>query len=58
MTERQQFFESWRFTGEVGPTDIPSFVFLVLLLWLVLFGPGVVSLDAVIARWVRGTVPR
>jgi len=50
LTERQQFFESWRFTGEVGPTDIPSFVFLVLLLWLVLFGPGVVSFDAVIAR--------
>jgi putative oxidoreductase len=51
LTERLQFFESWRFTGEVGPTDLPSFVFLVLLTWLVLFGPGAVSLDALIARW-------
>ena len=50
VTERKQFLESWRFSGEVGPTDIASFVFLILLAWLVLYGPGVVSLDALLAR--------
>ena len=50
LTERRQFFESWRFTGDIGPTDIASFVFLLLLTWLVVYGPGVVSLDALLAR--------
>ena len=50
LTERHQFFESWRFTGDLGPTDIASWVFLILLAWLVLFGPGWVSLDALVAR--------
>jgi len=50
LTERHQFFESWRFSGDVGPTDIASYVFLLLLGWLVLYGPGVVSLDARLAR--------
>jgi len=52
VTERRQFLESWRFSGDVGPTDIASFVFLILLSWLVLYGPGVVSLDALLARWL------
>lgn len=50
MTERRQFIESWRATGDIGPTDIASFVFLLLLGWLVVHGPGVVSLDALVAR--------
>jgi putative oxidoreductase len=50
LTERKQFFDSWRFSGDVGPTDIASFVFLLLLGWLVVYGPGVVSLDALVAR--------
>jgi putative oxidoreductase len=60
LTERHQFFESWRFSGDVGPTDISSFVFLILLAWLVLFGPGVASLDALITRGTgvgRGDAP-
>ena len=40
LTERAQFFESWKPTGDVGPTDISSWVFLLLLTWLVLYGPG------------------
>ena len=51
-TERKAFVESWAFTGEIGPTDIPAFVFLVLLGWLVVYGPGIVSLDAPLARWL------
>jgi putative oxidoreductase len=52
LTEKHQFFESWRWTGDVGPTDISSWVFLLLLTWLVLYGPGVVSLDYLLARWL------
>jgi putative oxidoreductase len=51
-TERKPFIESWAFTGEIGPTDISPFVFLVLLGWLVVYGPGIVSLDALLARWL------
>ena len=52
LGEREQFLESWKFEGDVGPTDLPSFVFLLLLGWLVLLGPGVVSLDKLVSRWL------
>jgi putative oxidoreductase len=52
LTERAQFFESWKPTGEVGPMDIASWVFLLLLTWLVLYGPGLLSLDHFLARWL------
>lgn len=55
--EREQLFEAWRWEGDVGPTDLPSFVFLVLLGWLVLFGPGMLSLDAVLSRWLKVGAP-
>jgi putative oxidoreductase len=50
LTERAQFFESWKPTGEVGPMDIASWVFLLLLTWLALYGPGRLSLDHFLAR--------
>ena len=53
LGEREQFLESWRWSGELGPTDTPSFVFLLLLAWLILFGPGAASLDALVSRWLR-----
>jgi putative oxidoreductase len=52
LTERRQFFESWRTTGDIGPTDISSYVFLLFFTWLVVYGPGLVSLDALLARWL------
>jgi uncharacterized membrane protein YphA (DoxX/SURF4 family) len=52
ITERAQFFEAWKPTGDLGPTDIASWVFLLLLTWLVLYGPGVASLDRFLARWL------
>lgn len=62
LTERAQFFDAWKPTGEVGPTDIASWVFLLLLTWLVLYGPGWLSLDHFVARWLgvddAGTPPR
>jgi putative oxidoreductase len=57
LGEREQFTESWRWEGDVGPTDIPSFVFLLLLTWLVLLGPGPVSLDKLLSRWLRIGAP-
>jgi uncharacterized membrane protein YphA (DoxX/SURF4 family) len=53
LGEREQFMETWRWTGDLGPTDIPSFVFLVMLAWLVLFGPGPLSLDKLVSRWLK-----
>jgi putative oxidoreductase len=55
-SEREQFLTSWLPTGDVGPLDISPYVFLLLLSWLVLYGPGLVSLDTVVARrlgWTR-----
>ncbi|MFI5166431.1 MAG: DoxX family protein [Thermoanaerobaculales bacterium] len=43
--DRQTFLASWGSASETSPTDVASFVFLLFLLWLVLFGPGAVSLD-------------
>lgn len=57
LGEREQLLESWRWTGDVGPTDIPSFVFLLLLGWLVLLGPGPVSLDTLVSRWLKVGAP-
>lgn len=52
ITERAQFFEAWKPTGDVGPTDISSWVFLLFMSWLVFYGPGLVSADHFLARWL------
>jgi putative oxidoreductase len=52
LTERAQFFQSWLPTGDVAPLDIDPWVFLLLLTWLVLYGPGLLSLDRFLARWL------
>ncbi len=43
--DRQTFLASWGNASETSPTDVASFVFLLFLVWLILFGPGAVSLD-------------
>ncbi len=43
--EKDSFLGSWAPTGDVGPLDIDPWVFILLLSWLVLHGPGPVSLD-------------
>lgn len=50
--EKDSFLESWLPTGDVGPLDIDPWVFLLLLSWLVLLGPGLVSLDHLISKWL------
>ena len=52
LTERAQFLASWKPETELGPTDISSWVFLVMLTWLALYGPGRVSLDYFLAKWL------
>lgn len=43
--EKDSFLGSWAPTGDVGPLDIDPWVFILLLSWLVLHGPGHVSVD-------------
>lgn len=52
--EREAFVGALFGRGEAGLTDVSAFVYLLFLVWLILFGPGPVSLDALLARWIRG----
>lgn len=51
--DRSAWIASWDPTNEKGPLDFAAFVNLLLLLWLVLAGPGLLSLDALVARWLK-----
>jgi putative oxidoreductase len=51
--DRPLFVQALAGSDEAGLTDVTPFVYLLLLLWLVIFGPGAVSLDHLVARWVR-----
>ncbi|NOZ95501.1 MAG: DoxX family protein [Acidobacteria bacterium] len=48
--ERSSFLGSWLPSGQLSPTDVTAYTFLVLLLWLLFFGAGKVSLDALVFR--------
>jgi len=50
--DRATFLDALRGTGDGGLTDVVPFVYLLLLGWLVLAGPGAASLDALVARWL------
>lgn len=51
--DKARFLESWSTASEVSPTDISAFVFLLFFLWLALYGPGALSLDRLLARWLK-----
>jgi putative oxidoreductase len=55
--ERAHFFSALSLSGDTGLTDVVPFVFGMFLLWLVIVGPGPVSLDALIARALRRGEP-
>jgi putative oxidoreductase len=40
-----------KFPGDL--TDVTSFTYLLFLIWLVLYGPGPVSLDKLLSKWLR-----
>jgi putative oxidoreductase len=48
--DTQSFLSSWSSTSNLSPTDVTSFTFLLFLLWLVLKGPGPVSLDTILVK--------
>jgi putative oxidoreductase len=48
--DRVAFLAALRGAGESGLTDVVPFVYLMFLLWLVVFGPGWLSLDALLVR--------
>lgn len=50
--DKERFLSSLSTTSEVSPTDISSFVFLLFFLWLALYGPGLISLDKLLAKWL------
>lgn len=39
-------------------TDVTSFVYLLFLIWLVLYGAGAFSLDTLLAKWLKLDRPR
>lgn len=51
--DRATFLDALKGTGEAGLTDVASFVYLLFLAWLALYGPGPLSLDALVARWLE-----
>ena len=55
--DRPSFLDALRLSGEQTPTDIVPAVYLLFLLWLVITGPGALSLDRVIVRWWRREQP-
>ncbi|MGH7418229.1 MAG: DoxX family protein [Candidatus Rokuibacteriota bacterium] len=50
--DRDGFVQALRGTGEAGLTDVVPFVYLLFLLWLVIAGPGKLSLDALLERFL------
>jgi putative oxidoreductase len=55
--DKADFLASWGSAAESSPTDITAFVFLLFLLWLIAYGAGNLSLDALL-RKVLGFEPR
>lgn len=50
--DRADFLGALRMTGDQGLTDVVPVVYLLFLLWLVIYGPGPLSLDALLKRWI------
>ena len=51
--DKERFLEAWSTASEISPTDISAFVFLLFMLWLALYGPGPLSLDKLVSRWLE-----
>jgi putative oxidoreductase len=47
------FLASWGGASELAPTDVTAFTFLLFLLWLVFYGAGKLSIDAVLRKILR-----
>jgi putative oxidoreductase len=49
--DKESFLNALSGTGDAGLTDVVPVVYGLFLLWLVLFGPGLASLDALVRKW-------
>jgi putative oxidoreductase len=52
--DRGSFISALQGTGDTGLTDVAPVVLLLYLIWLVLYGPGAVSADALVKRFMIG----
>jgi putative oxidoreductase len=50
--DKQSFLDALWMTGDQGLTDVVPFVYLLFLAWLAISGPGPLSLDALVKRWL------
>lgn len=41
---------SWSGASQLSPTEVTAFTFLLFLLWLVFYGAGTLSVDALLRR--------
>jgi uncharacterized membrane protein YphA (DoxX/SURF4 family) len=48
--DKAHFLDALFLRGDATLTDITPFVYLLFLIWLVLLGPGVLSLDTLVSR--------
>jgi len=48
--DNADFLAAWGGASDLSPTDIASFTFLLFLLWLVFYGGGALSVDALLRR--------
>ena len=49
---RQELIDIFKGVSESGLTDVVPVVYGLFLLWLMLFGPGLASLDALVRKWI------
>jgi putative oxidoreductase len=50
--DKESFLNALKGVGEDGLTDVVPVVYGLFLLWLVLLGPGLASLDALVRKWI------
>jgi putative oxidoreductase len=50
--DKEPFLNALKGVGDDGLTDVVPVVYGLFLLWLVLFGPGLASLDALVRKWI------
>lgn len=51
--DKADFLVALAGTSDKGLTDVVPVVYGLFLLWLIVFGPGLASLDALLRKWIR-----